>query len=156
MPLGFGGLHLPAIFAIYTAKEEMMYQHVVLIGNLGSDPEMRYTPTGVPVTNFSLAVNRRWTNQEGQPQEKTNWFQVTTWRRQAELVNQYLAKGRRIMISGEIDGARPWTDRDGNQRATIEITARDIKFLDNRSPEAEAAANDAGAQETEGAAAIPF
>lgn len=133
-----------------------MYQHVVLIGNLGSDPEMRYTPTGVPVTNFSLAVNRRWTSQDGQPQEKTNWFQVTTWRRQAELVNQYLAKGRRIMISGEIDGARPWMDRDGNQRATIEITARDIKFLDNRSPEAEAAATDAGVQETEGTAAIPF
>jgi len=134
-----------------------MYQQITLIGNLGSDPEMRYTPSGVPVTNFSLAINRRWTNQEGQPQEKTHWFRITTWRRQAEIANQYLAKGRRVMVVGEFESARPYTDRDGNPRVAIDITARDIRFLEPRESDANNHASEAAVAEAEtGNGDIPF
>ena len=109
-----------------------MFQQLILVGHLGSEPEMRYTSSGVPVTNFSLAVNRRWTNQEGQTQEKTTWFRVSMWRRQAEIASQYLAKGAKIMVVGEIETARPYTDRDGNLQASIEVTANQFQFLDSR------------------------
>ncbi len=109
-----------------------MYQQIMLIGNLGNDPEMRYTPSGVPVASFSLAVNRTWTGQDGQKQDKTTWFRVTTWRKQAEIVSQYLTKGSKVMIIGEIEEARPYTDRDGNQRASLEVTAQTVKFLSGR------------------------
>ncbi len=88
-----------------------MYQQIILVGNLGQDPEMRYTPSGVPVTSFSLAVNRVWTGQDGQRQEKTTWFRVTAWQREAELASQYLSKGRQVLVIGE---ARAYTDREGN------------------------------------------
>src|SRR5690348_11690183 len=109
-----------------------MYQQIMLIGNLGNDPEMRYTPSGVPVASFSLAVNRTWTGQDGQRQDKTTWFRVTTWRKQAEIVSQYLTKGSKVMVIGEIEEARPYTDRDGNQRASLEVTAQTVKFLSGR------------------------
>lgn len=109
-----------------------MYQQIILVGNLGADPEMRYTPSGVPVTSFSLAVNRSWTNQEGQKQDKTTWFRITCWRKQAEIVSQYLTKGRQVMVVGEVEEARPWTDRDGNQRASLEVTATTVRFIGSR------------------------
>lgn len=109
-----------------------MFQQIMLVGNLGSDPEMRYTPSGVPVASFSLAVNRVWNSQDGQRQEKTTWFRVTAWRRDAELVSQYLSKGRQVLVLGEVEEARPWTDRDGNLRASLEVTARTIRFLGGR------------------------
>lgn len=109
-----------------------MYQQVTLVGNLGNDPEMRYTPSGVPVTSFSLAVNKNWVGQDGQRQDKTLWFRVTAWRKQAETVSQYLTKGQRVLIIGEIEEARPYTDREGNLRATLEVTAQTIKFLSTR------------------------
>lgn len=135
-----------------------MYQQLMLIGNLGSDPEMRYTASGIPVTNFNLAVSKRWTNPEGQAQEKTTWFRVSLWRRQAEIASQYLAKGHRVMIIGEVDSARPWTDRDGNLRASIEVTASELRLLENRTAnghgEAEASAADAAAADDK--AHVPF
>ena len=109
-----------------------MFQQIMLLGNLGRDPEMRYTPSGVPVTTFSVAVNRRWTGQDGQPQEKTTWFRVTAWRRDAELASQYLSKGRQVLVIGEMEEARPWTDREGNARASLEVTARTIRFIGGR------------------------
>ncbi len=109
-----------------------MYQQLILIGNLGNEPEMRYTASGVPVTTFNLAVSKRWTNAEGQSQEKTTWFRISLWRRQAEIASQYLAKGHRVMIVGEVDLTRPWTDRDGNLRANIEVTATELKLMENR------------------------
>jgi single-strand DNA-binding protein len=109
-----------------------MYQQITLVGNLGQDPEMRYTPSGVPVTSFSLAVNKSWVNAEGQRQDKTLWFRVTAWRKLAETASQYLTKGRQILVIGEIEEARPWTDRDGNLRASLEVTAQTIKFLNTR------------------------
>jgi single-strand DNA-binding protein len=122
-----------------------MYQQITLVGRLGNDPEMRYTPSGVPVTSFSLAVDRRWTDAEGQTQEKTTWFRITAWRRQAEILSQYLEKGRPVLIIGEIEEARPWTDRDGNLRASLEVTARDFRFLGGRSDNGQSN-NQSGAQ----------
>lgn len=109
-----------------------MYQQITLIGNLGNDPEMRYTPTGVPVAHFSLAVNRAWTTQEGQRQEKTMWFRVTAWRKLAETVSQYLTKGRTVLVVGELEDARAYTDRDGNLRAALEVTAQTVRFIGGR------------------------
>lgn len=109
-----------------------MFQQVTLIGNLGNDPELRYTPNGTPYANFRMAVNKRWTGADGQNQEKTTWFNISTWRRQAEICVEHLAKGRRVMVLGEIDDARAWMDKDGNPRASVEITAQQVKFLDSR------------------------
>lgn len=109
-----------------------MYQQITLVGNLGNDPEMRYTPSGVPVTSFNLAVNKSWTTPDGQRQDRTTWFRVTAWRKTAEIVSQYLTKGRQVLIIGEIEDARPYTDRDGNMRASLEVTAQIVKFLGNR------------------------
>ena len=115
------------------AEEQIiMFQQIILVGNLGSDPEMRYTASGVPVTNFSLAVNKRRTTPEGVTQEKTTWFRISLWRRSAEVASQYLTKGAKIMVIGEIESARPWTDRDGNLQASIEVTANQFQFLDSR------------------------
>jgi single-strand DNA-binding protein len=109
-----------------------MFQQITLVGNLGSDPEMRYTPNGVPVATFSLAVNRVWNDPNGQRQEKTTWFRISAWRREAELVSQYLTKGRQVLIIGEVEEARAFTDREGNQRASLEVTARTIRFIGGR------------------------
>jgi len=136
-----------------------MYQQITLVGNLGSDPEMRYTPSGVPVTSFSLAVNKSWTGQDGQRQEKTTWFRITTWRKQAETVSQYLTKGRQVLVIGEVEEARPWTDRDGNQRASLEVTAQLVRFIGSRG-DGSGGSHDAPVPETPpegvGEADIPF
>ncbi len=108
-----------------------MYQYTVIVGNVGRDPELRYTPGGAAVCDFSVAVNRRWTGQDGQLNEKTTWFRVTCWNKLAEVVNQYVTKGRQILVTGEVD-ASAWVDNDGNARATLEMTARDVKFLGSR------------------------
>jgi single-strand DNA-binding protein len=103
----------------------------MIVGNLGGDPEMRYTPDGTPVTSFRVAVNRKWTGSDGAPGEKTWWFKVTCWRRLAETTNQYLKKGRQVLVIGEID-ASAWLGQDGQPRASLELTARDVKFLGGR------------------------
>ncbi len=108
-----------------------MYQKTIVIGHLGKDPEMRYTPTGVPVTSFSVATSRRWSDQNGQQQEKTTWFRVTCWRKNAELAAQYLKKGSRVLVEGDID-ASAYTDREGNPRASLELTATNIRFMSSR------------------------
>ncbi len=109
-----------------------MYQRIVIVGRLGSDPEMRFTPAGVPVTSFSVAVNRRWTDSNGEQREKTTWFRVTAWRKLAEQCNQYLSKGRLVLVEGEIE-ARAWMDNEGNPRASLELTAYRVRFLSPRS-----------------------
>lgn len=106
-----------------------MYQSITMIGNLGNDVELRYTPAGVPVASFSLAVNKRFTNANGETTDKTVWFRITCWRKQAEIVSQYLVKGSRVMVVGEIEEARAFTDRSGNNRASLECTAQLVKFL---------------------------
>ena len=109
-----------------------MYQRIILIGHLGRDPEMRYTPDGTPVTSFTVATNRRWTDANGQQQEWTVWFRVTAWRRLAETCGQYLSKGRLVLVEGELTEPRPFQGRDGQWRASLDVTARTVKFLGGR------------------------
>ena len=118
-----------------------MYQKVILMGNLGKDPEMRYTPDGTPVTSFSVATNETWTGRDGQQQERTTWWRVTAWRRLAENCNQYLSKGRPVLVEGrmnpdpETGGPRVYTRNDGTSGASYEVTAFTVKFLGGRGEE---------------------
>lgn len=105
-----------------------MYQQITLIGNLGNDPDLRHTAGGVPVASFSLAVSRKWTK-DGQEQEKTTWFRVSVWNEQANAVHKYLSKGRQVMVVGEIEEPRVFTDKSGNARASLEVKAQNVKFL---------------------------
>jgi single-strand DNA-binding protein len=106
-----------------------MYQQITLVGNLGADPELRHTQDGTPVTSFRVATNRRWRAQDGTAQEETVWFGVSAWERQAELCNQYLAKGQRVLVVGEIREPRVYIDREGNTRASLDVRARNVQFL---------------------------
>jgi single-strand DNA-binding protein len=109
-----------------------MYQQITLIGNLGADPEMRYTPNGQPVTSFRMAVSRSWTGQDGQRQEKTVWFRVTAWRKLAETASQYLTKGSKVLVVGELEDPNAYIDKEGKPRASLEVTANTIRFLSTR------------------------
>ena len=128
-----------------------MYQKIIIIGNLGRDPEMRYTPSGTAVTNFSVATNRKWTSQDGTPGEETIWWRVAAWGKLAETCNQYLSKGRQVFVEGrmtpdrESGGPRIWTGQDGQPRATYEITATNVQFMGGRGDvEAGAPSEEAG------------
>ncbi len=116
-----------------------MYHKVTIVGHLGKDPEMRYTPDGTPVTTFSVASSRKWSNSDGSQGEETVWFRVTVWRRQAETAAQYLQKGRLVLVEGRLTpdkatgGPRVWTGQDGTPRASFEITAENIRFLGGKS-----------------------
>lgn len=101
---------------------------VILIGNLGRDPELRYTPGGQPIVNFTLATTERWNDKNGQRQERTEWHSIVAWGRLAELANQYLKKGRAAFVEGRIT-TRSWDDRDGNKKYRTEIVASQIQFL---------------------------
>lgn len=114
-----------------------MYHKVVLVGNLGRDPEMRYTPSGQAVTNLSVATNRRYTNSSGEQVEETVWFRVAVWGRQAETVHEYLRKGRQVLIEGRLvpdDNGNPriWTRQDGTPAASFELNAQTVRFLGSR------------------------
>lgn len=131
-----------------------MYQRTVVVGHLGRDPEMRYTQEGTPVTSFSVATSRRWTSREGESREETTWFRVSAWGRQAETCNQYLSKGRLVLVDGTVS-VSAWKGRDGEPRATLELRAERVVFLGGRGESVEAetgAATDEGTQEDE----IPF
>ena len=104
---------------------------VILIGNLGADPELRYTPSGQPVANFRIATSESWVDKQGQKQERTEWHRIVAWGKLAELCGEYLAKGRQVFIEGKLQ-TRQWDDRDGNKRYTTEVQAREITFLGGR------------------------
>lgn len=106
-----------------------MYQQITIVGNVGRDPELRYTQNGVAVCDFSVAVNERWTDRNTDEQrEKTTWFRVTCWRGLAETVNQYVYKGMLMMVVGTI-ATSEWLNQDGEPQSTIELTAQVVKFL---------------------------
>ncbi len=115
-----------------------MYQKIIIVGNLGGDPEMRYTPSGQAVTNFSVASNRRYTGSDGQRVDETTWFRISAWGRQAETCNQYLRRGSRVLIDGRLNpdpatgGPRIWNRQDGTPAASFEITAQSVQFLSTR------------------------
>jgi len=109
-----------------------MYQKIIIIGRLGKDPEMRYTQGGDPVTTLSVATDRRWKDANGQAMAKTTWFRVTAWRKMAELVNQYCKKGDLVMAEGELTEPKPYQANDGTWKASLDLTASAVKFLNSK------------------------
>ena len=110
---------------------------VMLIGNLGADPEIRYTPSGAAVANFRMATKDQWTNKEGEKQERTEWHRIVAWRKLGEICGEYLHKGSLVYIEGGLQ-TRAWEDRDGNKRYTTEIVAWRMQMLDRIGQRAEA------------------
>ena len=119
----------------------------ILVGNLGRDVELRYTPGGAAVANFSIATTRVWNDRSGQRQEETEWHRVVAWDRQAETANKYLRKGRQVYVEGRLQ-TRKWDDRDGNTRYTTEVRAERLVLLGRRE-------DDGGAGSAERAEAPP-
>jgi single-strand DNA-binding protein len=107
---------------------------VILIGNLGRDPELRYTPGGQAVTSFRIATTDRWRDKDGQNQERTEWHNIVAWGRQAEIINESLKKGSPVYIEGRLQ-TRSWEDKDGNKRYITEIVTQRLQFLGRRAPE---------------------
>lgn len=108
-----------------------MFQQIALLGRIGNDIELRYTPSGKAVANLSLAVSRTWT-QDGQKKEKTIWFRVAVWDAQAENCAKYLGKGSTILVIGELEEPRTYTDKQGETRVSLEVTARNVKFIESK------------------------
>lgn len=105
---------------------------VILVGNLGRDPEVRYTPSGAAVANFSIATTEKWNNkQTGNPEERTEWHRIVVWGKLAELCKEYLTKGRSVYVEGRLQ-TRQWDDKDGNKRYTTETVAQTVQFLGRR------------------------
>lgn len=121
----------------------MSFNKIILVGNLGRDPELRYTPQGTPVCSFSLATNeRRKDRASGESNDVTTWFRVTLWGRQAETASQYLTRGRPVYVEGRLR-VEEWTDRDGKQRHTLEVHATDMQFIGSGGSKSEGAEKEA-------------
>ena len=104
---------------------------VMLIGNVGSDPEMRFTPNGNPVTSFRVATNRVYTTSEGERKQETEWFSIVAWRKQAESCNQFLTKGQKVYVEGSLR-TRTWEGQDGQKKWRVEVIANRVLFLDKQ------------------------
>jgi single-strand DNA-binding protein len=109
----------------------MSFNKITIVGNLGRDPELRYTPQGTPVCTFTMATNDRRKDKNGEMQDQTTWFRITLWNRQAETASQYLHKGKSVYIEGRLR-VDEYTDRDGKSRYTLEVTATDMQFIGSR------------------------
>ena len=115
-----------------------MYHTIIIVGNVGRDAEMRYTPSGAAVASFSVATNRQYTASSGEKVKETVWFRISAWGKQAEVCNQYVNKGRKVLVEGRLTadpdtgGPRVWTGQDGSQRASFEVTAGTVRFLSSR------------------------
>jgi single-strand DNA-binding protein len=139
----------------------MSFQTIIIVGRLGKDPEMRYTPNGQAVTSFSVATDRRWTDSSGAKQKETAWFRVSVWGKQAETTNQYLKKGSQVIVEGRLNvdpksgGPRIFNRQDGTAGSSFEVTANTVRFL---SPKGETGGESPeGAGETEASEdEIPF
>jgi single-strand DNA-binding protein len=121
----------------------MTMNKMMIIGNLGSDPEMRYTPSGQAVTSFRVATNYSYTTSDGERRDETEWFTISVWGRQAESCNQYLAKGRKVFVEGRLR-SRSYETRDGQTRFVNEINANDVRFLSSRESRDEGFSPDMG------------
>lgn len=109
-----------------------MYQQIILVGSLSGDPKMRLTQDGTPVTSFRVVTNRSWKAQDGMTRKKTVRFDVSARGRLAEVVNQYMTNGQRVLVAGEMEEPSTWTDREGNTRASLEVRAWNVQFLTPR------------------------
>ena len=120
-----------------------MVNKAIIVGNLGRDPELRFTASGRAVAKFPVATSERWTDQDGQKQERTEWHNIVVWGKQAETCGQYLSKGRQVYVEGGIR-TRSYDDKDGNKRYITEIVARDVRFLGGAGGGGGARSSDAG------------
>jgi single-strand DNA-binding protein len=121
---------------------------VMIIGNLGRDPEMRYTPSGKPVTTFSVATSRSWNTSDGEKREETEWFNVVAWSSLAEICKQYLNKGQQVYIEGRLQ-TRHWDDQEGNKHTSVEIVANEMIILSERRETGETSADSESNDEEE-------
>lgn len=127
-----------------------MYQHITIVGRLGKNPEMRYTPNGQAVTSFSVATDRQWTDADGTKQKETTWFRVSVWGKQAETTNQYLKQGSLVLVEGRLTpdpktgGPRIFKRQDGTEGASFEISASSVRFLSGKQDGEQAAQDDGG------------
>ena len=135
-----------------------MYQKLIIVGRLGRDPELRYSQDGKPVTSFSVATDRSWTDSSGQRQERTVWFRVSVWGNQAEPCAKYLAKGRSVLVEGELTEPRVYQASNGEHRASLDVRAYSVKFLGSSAPNSklEAPADDLGVTAIADEEEIPF
>jgi single-strand DNA-binding protein len=142
-----------------------MFHTIIIVGNLGRDPEMRYTPSGQAVTNLSVATSRQYTGSDGQPVKETIWFRVSVWGKQAESVNQYLKKGSKVLVEGRLvpdpatGGPRVWQGQKG-PAANFEVSAATVRFLSSRPDESHAggsySTDESGVQQSDSGDNIPF
>ena len=116
------------------------FNKIIIVGYLGRDPELRYTPDGTAVCDFSVATTERKKNKSGEMQDVTTWFRVTFWRRQAEFASQYLVKGKQVYIEGRLSMSE-YQDRDGNTRTSLQVNGTDIHFVGSRGDEGAGAVN---------------
>jgi len=107
------------------------FNKITIVGYLGRDPELRYTPQGTPVCNFSIATTERRKDKSGEAQDLTTWFRVTFWGRQAEVASQYLTKGKQVYVEGRLSQSE-WQDREGGTRTTLEVHGSDLQFIGSR------------------------
>jgi single-strand DNA-binding protein len=143
-----------------------MYQTIIIVGNVGRDPEMRYTPSGQAVTSFSVATNRQYTNNNAETVKETIWFRVSAWGKTGETCNQYLKKGSKVLVEGRLTadpatgGPRIWQAQDGTSRASFEVSAQTVRFLSSRAESEGSGMSSAAAVEDGSAPAenedIPF
>jgi len=123
-----------------------MVNKVIIVGRLGRDPESRFTGSGDQVANFSVACGEKWKDKDGQPQERTEWFKVTAWKKLAEICQKYLVKGSLVYIEGR-GQTREWEDKQGQKRQQFEVVANQMKILSGGKPKAEGAAASGGSEE---------
>jgi single-strand DNA-binding protein len=127
-----------------------MFHTLIIVGNVGRDPEMRYTPSGQAVTSFSVASNRKYTSSNGEQVNETIWFRVSAWGKQAEVCNQFLKKGSRVLVEGRLTpdrttgGPRLWQKQDGTSAASFEVTAQTVRFLTTRAESESSMSGDSG------------
>lgn len=141
-----------------------MYQQIVIVGNLGRDPEMRYTPTGTPVTSMNVATNRKYAGSDGQQVKETTWFRVSVWGKQAETCAQYLKKGSKVLVEGRLSPdlatgtPKIFTRQDGTTGTSYEVFGNTVRFLDSRDAAGGAAPTTGAAEEAPvgGEEEIPF
>jgi single-strand DNA-binding protein len=101
----------------------------IISGNLGGEPELKYTPSGVPVCSFNVATNKKWTDADGNRKEKVTWFRVSVWRGQAEPCHNFLHKGSKVLVTGEMEAPKVYTNKAGEQAASLDLTATNVEFL---------------------------
>ena len=119
-----------------------MYHTIIVVGNVGQDAEMRYTPSGAAVASFSVATNRQYTATSGEKVKETVWFRISAWGKQAETCNQYVKKGMKVLVEGRLNaddngGPRVWEAKDGSSRSSFEVTANTVRFLSQRGEQAD-------------------